>query len=308
MKIALLADIHSNYRALSAVLDALEGEACDEYIFLGDYVSDTPDPQKTMALLYETAGRHPCTFLRGNREDYMLRQQAIRSGRADGPRWHAGSASGNLCYTYERLTERDLEFFSAMQPQCVKTWEGLPGITFCHGSPESNRELLQLEAENTAAWLERMDTPVLVAGHTHHAGMMTRNGRLYVNPGSVGIAIGDPGIACYAILESTEKGGQIHWEATVTGVSFPRQELIREMFTSGLYEMAPWFINNNLLTLITGRDVTTELVDLAFRLKARHDGKDPVWPEIEEIWFSKAAETLGLPDYGPLWADGISLI
>ena len=72
MKLAVLADIHSNHHALKdCISHALEKNA-DEFLFLGDYVSDCPCPQKTMQIIYEMRKKYRCHFIRGNREDYML--------------------------------------------------------------------------------------------------------------------------------------------------------------------------------------------------------------------------------------------
>ena len=46
MKIGVMSDIHSNVVAFEACAEYLENEGCDEYLFLGDYVSDTPYARK----------------------------------------------------------------------------------------------------------------------------------------------------------------------------------------------------------------------------------------------------------------------
>ncbi|HAN21737.1 MAG TPA: hypothetical protein DCP51_08725 [Clostridiales bacterium] len=50
MKIALLADIHSNYVALEACLHYIDSNHFDGIVFLGDYISDCPYPQKKLNL------------------------------------------------------------------------------------------------------------------------------------------------------------------------------------------------------------------------------------------------------------------
>ena len=41
MKLGIISDIHSNVIALKACIEYMEAVSCDEYLFLGDYVSDT---------------------------------------------------------------------------------------------------------------------------------------------------------------------------------------------------------------------------------------------------------------------------
>ena len=42
MKIGIISDIHSNIYAFKACTEYMEKHKCDEYFFLGDYISDTP--------------------------------------------------------------------------------------------------------------------------------------------------------------------------------------------------------------------------------------------------------------------------
>lgn len=75
MKIGIISDIHSNIYAFKACTEYLEKQGCKEYIFLGDYISDTPYARETLDYLYEFVKMHTCHLLRGNREEYMLTQQ-----------------------------------------------------------------------------------------------------------------------------------------------------------------------------------------------------------------------------------------
>ena len=48
MKIGIISDIHSNIYAFKACTEYMEKHKCDEYFFLGDYISDTPYTRETM--------------------------------------------------------------------------------------------------------------------------------------------------------------------------------------------------------------------------------------------------------------------
>lgn len=52
-KIVVIADIHSNYMAFEVSYNEIEKIKPDGIIFLGDYVTDFPYPQRTMKLLYK---------------------------------------------------------------------------------------------------------------------------------------------------------------------------------------------------------------------------------------------------------------
>ena len=93
-KIAIMGDIHSNHSALETCIRHALDRDVDEFIFLGDYVSDCPYPQRTMKIIYEMKEKYCCHFIRGNREDYMLNHRNHPEER-----WTYSSASGNLLYT-----------------------------------------------------------------------------------------------------------------------------------------------------------------------------------------------------------------
>lgn len=51
MKLAVISDVHGNYKALEAFLAYIGKNPVDGIVCLGDYVTDSPYPQRTMELL-----------------------------------------------------------------------------------------------------------------------------------------------------------------------------------------------------------------------------------------------------------------
>lgn len=297
MKIGVLSDIHSNYYALKACVEYMLKEGITEFLLLGDYVSDTSFPEKTMEFLYKLMDNYKVHILRGNREDYMLEQRAVQQGLVEGIKWPANSASGNLLFTYERLSRRDWEFFEGLPITFSFEYEDFPPITCCHGSPGSSRELLRLNGENTKEWLAKIDTDYLIAAHTHYPGELELDGKHYFNTGSVGIAIADVGNAQCLILHGREEAGVKKWIPQFVKVPYDKDLVVKDMFTSGLYDMAPWFINSNIHVFLTGIDRSAEMVGMAIELQKKATGMDVKWPLIEEQYFEQAAGVLGIPDY-----------
>ena len=68
-EIAVLADIHNNHVAFEACICLALEKGVQKFIFLGDYISDCPYPQRTMQLLYELEETYDCVFICGNREE-----------------------------------------------------------------------------------------------------------------------------------------------------------------------------------------------------------------------------------------------
>lgn len=293
MRIGILSDIHSNIIAFKECTKCLEELGCDEYLFLGDYISDTPYARQTMDYLYEFIGSHKCTLLRGNREEYMLSQrEELGQGRRG---WINNSASGNLLYTYEQLTDRDLDFFESLPISFIYEREGYPAITCCHGSPDNTRELLQFDGSNTEGWLGKITTDYMLCAHTHFPGEHKFGDKYYFNTGCIGISIGTPGYAQCMIIDSIHEGKTV-WKPEFLLVPYDNKRVVYDCFKMGLSDRAPWFINSNIQILLTGEDNAAKMVNLAKQLQAEA-GDNRQWPEIEEEYFEAAARQLGIPDY-----------
>ena len=153
MKIALLADIHSNYVALEACLRIIDDNNFEGVVFLGDYISDCPYPQKTIALVKQTMTKYPTWFIRGNREDYLINHHKNRN---DG--WHYSSSSGSLLYTYENITVEDIELFVTMPISMDVSIKECVPFSICHGSPRNKREALLPNTVNSDLYLNSLYT------------------------------------------------------------------------------------------------------------------------------------------------------
>ena len=289
MKVGIISDIHSNFRALKVCLDYFEKEQVDYYLFLGDYVSDTPYPQKVLGMLRDFKETHNCRFLRGNREDYFLNH------RKNDAHWTNNSASGNLKYTYECLTAEDLDFFESLPITFRFEEEGYPSITCCHGSPTSTRELLYYDRPNLDEYLENLQTDYLIGGHSHQRISYEHAGRTYINTGSCGISIHNAGCAECVLLTGFTSGGQKQFRYDFLSLPYDVNALVADIFESGQYDAAPWFMNANIQTLTTGADRAYLLTELAEQKQKAIDGR--IWPDISEECYQEAAQELGIPDY-----------
>ena len=296
MKIGVISDVHSNVIAFRACTQYMEKEGCEEYLFLGDYISDTPYTRETMDLFYEFTSSHKCHVLRGNREEYMLGQRKTREEGNEDQFWRYNSASGSLLYTYELLTNDDLDYFESLPISFIYEKEGYPSIMCCHGSPDNSRQLLQFGSDEEKAWLEKIPCSYLLCAHTHIPGEYSYSGKTHFNAGCVGIAFGDIGMAQCMILQDETEGGRVIWKPEFLKIPYDYKKVVSDIKTRGLLDKAPWFINSNIQVLLTGTDHSAELVHLALKL-SEEAGEEKQWPLIEEKYFAMAAEKLNVPDY-----------
>ncbi|MBQ7885381.1 MAG: metallophosphoesterase [Clostridia bacterium] len=183
MRIALIADVHSNLLALEAVMKAVKKHKPDRIISLGDQVNLGPCPRETLALL--KAENAAC--LHGNHERYILSAMAGDPG-------YAGANFASLRYNASLLTAQEITFPQEMQ---------LEGVTFCHAMPGDDRFPV-FEPELALPRLREMtfDQPThIVCGHGHNPSHIHSGNVTIDSIGSVGcMDDGVPGTAPFVIL------------------------------------------------------------------------------------------------------------
>lgn len=283
-KIAVIGDIHSNHVGLERCIEHALSNNVNEFLFLGDYISDCPYPQKTMWIVYEMDQNYPCTFIRGNREDYMLNHRKNPSER-----WTYSSASGSLLYTYENLTERDFRFFESLGIQGYYEKEGYAPFRYCHGSLTHSNEILKPDAENTVKIMQNLDVDFLVSGHVHFQEEKSYGSRKIYHPGAVGVPWYFDGRTQYMILHGAKNG----WEAEFFQLDYDVERLVSEFEASGLNQKAPAWSKITIHTLHTGEDKNSACLELAMKLCEEKEG-NASWPDIPEIYWQEALKKFGI--------------
>ena len=284
LNLAIIGDIHSNHAALEECIRHALDRNVNEFIFIGDYISDCPYPQKTMKIIYEMKKRYVCRFIRGNREDYMLNHR-----KNPDERWTYSSASGNLLYTYENLTDRDFDFYENMDIKDIYQKEGYQTFRYCHGSLTASNELLLPDNKNMEKIMSDLDVDLLISGHTHTQDSKVYGNKKLIHPGSVGIPWYHSGKTQYAILHGTENG----WEEEFFQLSYDVDTIKKEFETSGLAGKAHYWSKLNIHALETGDDYTTPCLQLAMKLCKEAEG-NVTWPDIDEKYWKEAAEHFGI--------------
>ncbi|MCM1038556.1 MAG: metallophosphoesterase [Ruminococcus sp.] len=284
MKLAVIGDIHSNHTALEKCINHALSQNVDEFLFLGDYISDCPYPQKTMQIIYEMKKKYQCLFIRGNREDYMLKHR-----KNPDERWTYSSASGNLLYTYENLTDKDLDFYETLDIQGIYQKEGYPAFRYCHGSLTSSTELLLPENENMISIMENLDVELLIGGHAHVQESRMYGKKKLIHPGSVGMPWYHNGKTQYMILHGTDQG----WQEEFFQLEYNVDAVKKEYKRSGLYEKAPYWAKLSVHLLETGDDYTSPCLNLAMELCKEAEG-NVTWPDIPEKYWKMAAAEFGV--------------
>jgi predicted phosphodiesterase len=180
MRVALFSDMHGNRVALEAVIAAMERDAPDQVVCLGDVAVMGPDPAGTMDLL-ESLG---CPVILGNADVELFTDPATVRAVEDKPLFR-----DLILWTQEQLSEKQLAFARTFVPTVeLDLGSGVRLLCF-HGSPRSNTEII---ASNTTpeALIEAIDgstATLLAGGHTHHQLLRRFDRQWLINPGSVGM-------------------------------------------------------------------------------------------------------------------------
>ncbi len=285
MKLAVLSDIHSNHLALEACVRHINQQKIENLLFLGDYVSDCAYPQLTMNLLYDLRLHKNCWFIKGNREEYLLRH---RQSSNDG--WNSpSSASGSLCYTYENLRDMDFQFFESLDIKGHMAISGYPEFEYCHGSLSESRGDLSCGSEGARNALSTIHTDLIVCGHTHEQGTYQYGGKKIVNTGSVGIPWSKGAKTQFVILHSEGSA----WEEEYISLDYDRKGAVQELYDSGLTKQANIWAKLVEGTLLTGIDRCMDCLKLAYQISLESSGNAD-WNSMKEEYWEEAARRMGI--------------
>jgi predicted phosphodiesterase len=155
MRLGIFSDIHANYEALSAVLQAFKSENIDEYHCLGDVVGYGGSPNECADIVRELAtntilGNHDAAV--AGRMDYSYYYEAARNALDE----HA-----------KVLTPTNLTWLKSL-PYSVRLREA--NVDLCHGSPVRLEEFDYIFApEQARECLPIFDelAKLTLIGHSH---------------------------------------------------------------------------------------------------------------------------------------------
>lgn len=227
--VAVLSDIHGVLPALDRVLAEPAVADAELIVVTGDH---TWGPQPTEVLDRLAALGDRAVLVRGNADRELLQMsRGVDVGLADDPLSVWGAAQ--LTAAHQRMLE-------AMPEQVTIEIDGFGPVLFCHATPRDDEEVVLVDSR-LERWAEVLadlpeDVRTVVCGHTHMPFLRLVDGRLLVNPGSVGLPYGRAG-AHWAVLA----GGTVSMSRTLIDPG----ALVREVVArSELPGVAQWAEEN----------------------------------------------------------------
>lgn len=204
-KYAVLADIHSNWEALRAVLRDAEGQHVDEYVCLGDIVGYNADPAECV----ESVRERCCATVRGNHDHYCAHDECLED-------FHPLAAKV-VDWTRQQLSPDQLSYLRGLELK-----RAVSGFSLVHSTLDMPGkwgyvfDVLEAEANFNC-----QRTSVCFHGHTHVPIVYERQGRVvrvrysklalelgtkyFINVGSVGQPRDADPRAAYVIYDPGKK-------------------------------------------------------------------------------------------------------
>jgi predicted phosphodiesterase len=209
MRYALLADIHANLAAFTAVLKDIQRRAVvDELWCLGDIVGYGPDPGQCLELLQEydhisVAGNHDLAAI-GKLDISRLNPEAAYAAR----------------WTSQQLRQEDISYLTSL-PTVIERDD----FTLVHGSPRENVWEYLVSTNTAEKNFAYFDSSFCLVGHSHiplvfrqdedggcssipfstGIGKALGHSRMIINPGGVGQPRDSDPRASYATYDSESK-------------------------------------------------------------------------------------------------------
>jgi len=185
MRVGLISDVHGNLPALEAVLDDMP--PVDDVVCAGDVVGYNPWPRECLERVRAVSS----LVVQGNHDRNV-----------ETPRRYEGNemAHAGLELAQEELSDEQREWL-ANRPKRTEFAGGAYRLVHSHPDPARLGSYVRpAQFPKMRPYLD--DHAGLVLGHTHIQHEATIDGRLVVNPGSVGQPRDNDPRAAYAILDT----------------------------------------------------------------------------------------------------------
>lgn len=237
MKIAVIADIHCNYKVFKKAYEDALSRGVEMFFFLGDQITDGFEANEVLNLVKTSPGY----ALSGNREIDLIKHETEPN-----PLWKDHLQFKSMQYCYDSLTEENFEYIKTLPIYRIVEINNTK-ICMSHNTPYTERGYVgPNDFDLFDQLIEEFDCNIYLFGHQHIDFEVTYKSKLFINPNSVGL----PSTSLpyrYGILTLDEG---IHYESI--GIEYDYQELEAHYHNSDYYKIVPQWCELMLMTMRDG--------------------------------------------------------
>lgn len=217
MKFAIIGDIHSNKYALKSVLKDIEKKDVDFILSTGDIVGYLTHPNEVVHMLRQ----HNVLSIMGNHDQRIAHSKAITKEEIESMTTDEIFSKGSFVFTTSEISSGNRDYLKNLPKQlklCCNDFK----LLMVHGTPTKIDEYLYPDSERIIEISKTVDANIIISGHTHVPYHMIKNGKHFINPGSVGKPKDHRYEATYMILNISN---QI--QSNIVQVDYPINKLIK---------------------------------------------------------------------------------
>lgn len=222
MKIGVISDVHSNIDALNKVLEEFKNRKIEKIICCGDIIGIGCFPEETVQKLIEYEDK--LIAVRGNHEQYFFK--GIPKEIHDDKRPIREEEIKNHKWTHGSLSNTSIDFLRSLPLEQNIEIEGKK-IYIAHypiyEDGTYRKHIKKANAEEIQELFSYKDADIYFYGHTHIENINTIDGKLYINPGSLGC----PGTSNIAKCGILTIDGKVSYEEI--NVEYNTQKVIEEI-------------------------------------------------------------------------------
>lgn len=203
MRIAVIADIHSNIISLDRVLSDIDGKKTDLIVCLGDLVGYAAHPDEVI----DTIREKKILTVKGNYDEAVGEELMVCGCDYTNPK-DMENAAISLNWTIENTREDNKEFLKSLPKEIKMAFEGRT-ILFVHGSPRKINEYLKENSREAEEVMADCEADILVCGHTHKPYYKMYGSKMLINAGSAGKPKTGSSKANYAVIDLYGGGAKV---------------------------------------------------------------------------------------------------
>ena len=217
MKFAIIGDIHSNKYALKSVLDDIKRKDVDFILSTGDLVGYLTHPNEVIHMLRESN----VLSIMGNHDERVAHSKPMVLKTIESMTKDEVFSKGSLAFTNLEISTKNRDYLKNLPRYLKLNCNGLD-LLMVHGSPNKIDDYLYEDGEKIIEVSKNIYEDIIISGHTHIPYHVIKNGKHFINPGSVGKPKDRRPEATYMILNITDK-----IQSNIVQVKYPMDQIIK---------------------------------------------------------------------------------